>query len=232
MAITQQFNLNMIPQTIPVVVPVNQYDTGTGRLIIKLYYGANTYSPSSATVKIQGTKPDRKGFQYNATISGNTVTANLTEQMTACYGDVRCQVVVTESTGKTGTFVFILRVQQSALQDDVDISETVLPEYISGAQTAAQEAAQSAQSASNSARTAENWAYSAAMVVGYYPYIDETTHHWMVYNIYENEWVDTGINATGDIDISVSNGCLYFDFHDGSSNSSSDNSTVNTQDEI
>ena len=212
MAITQQFNLNMIPQTVPVVVPVNQYDTGTGRLIIKLYLGANTYSPSSATVKIQGTKPDKKGFQYDATISGNTVTADLKQQMTACYGDVRCQVVVTESTGKTGTFVFILRVQQSALEDDTDTSDTDLPDIIDAAESYAERAEDAADSA-------EEWAYAAVEVVGYYPYIDSTTHHWMVYDIYNSQWVDTGINATGDVDISVSNSCLYFDFHDSDSSS-------------
>lgn len=190
MAVTQQFNLDMIPQTIPVIIPVNQYDTGTGRLIIKLYKDLNEYTPSSATVKIQGTKPDRKGFQYDATISGNTVTANLTEQMTAVAGDVRTQIVVTESSGQTGTFVFILRVQKSALQDDVDISETVLPEYISGAQTAAIQAEQSAQNAATSANYAETWALRS-------PYIDSQTSHWMVFDYWEGDWVDSGVSADG-----------------------------------
>ena len=108
--ITQTHNLNMIPNSEPVIVRVNQYDTGTGRLIFKLFNGDVSYTPASgATVIIQGTKPDKKGFQYDAALSGSTVTADLEQQMSAVAGDTRCQIVVTESSGKTGTFVFILK---------------------------------------------------------------------------------------------------------------------------
>lgn len=190
MAITQQFNLDMIPRDIPVIIPVDQYDTGIGRLIIKLYKGSSEYTPSNATVKIQGTKPDKKGFSYDATISGNTVTSDLKDQMTACYGDVRTQVVVTESTGRTGTFVFILRVQKSALQDDVDISETVLPEYINGAQAAAEQALESEQTAIQASQAAEQWASLS-------PYINPNNSHWMVFDYWVGDYVDTGISADG-----------------------------------
>lgn len=130
--ITQEINLNMIPDSEPVVMRVNQYDEGEGRLVIHLYKDNVAYSPSIATVIIQGTKPDKKGFAYDATISGNTVTADLTRQMTACAGDVRTQIIVTESEGKTGTFVFILKVQESALQLGTDMSETEIPAYLDG----------------------------------------------------------------------------------------------------
>ena len=39
MAITQTFNLNLIPNSAPVVIHVDQYDEGPGRLIAKLYKG-------------------------------------------------------------------------------------------------------------------------------------------------------------------------------------------------
>ena len=165
----------MIPQTVPVIIPVNQYDTGTGRLVIKLYKGLTPYTPTNATVKIQGTKPDKKGFEYSASISGNTVTADLELQMTACFGDVRTQVVVTESTGETGTFVFILRVQKSALEDDTDISETELPDIIDAAERNAERAETAAQ---------------------HYPYIGDN-NHWFVYDVTQGNFVDTGINAKG-----------------------------------
>lgn len=121
--IIQNFDLNLIPDSAPVVVHCDQYDRGTGRLVISLYEGSIAYSPSGAAV-IQGVKPDGKGFDYNCTLSGNTVTADLTEQMTAVAGQVRTQIVVTESTGRTGTFVFILDVQRSALPADTDMSES------------------------------------------------------------------------------------------------------------
>ena len=121
--ITQRFDLNLIPDSSPVVVHCDQYDTGTSRLVISLYEGSVAYSPSG-TATIQGSKPDGKGFSYDASLSGNVVTADLKEQMSIVAGRVRCQVVVTESTGRTGTFVFILDVQPSALPSDEDMSES------------------------------------------------------------------------------------------------------------
>ena len=121
--IVQTFDLNMIPDSAPVVVHCDQYDHGTGRLVISLYDGPIAYSPNGTAV-IQGVKPDGHGFDYSCTLSGNVVTADLTEQMTAVAGQVRTQIVVTESTGRTGTFVFILDVQRSALPADTDMSES------------------------------------------------------------------------------------------------------------
>ena len=121
--IVQNFDLNLIPDSAPVIVHCDQYDYGTGRLVATLYDGANLYTPTGNAI-IQGIKPDMHGFAYNATLSGSTVTADLTEQMTAVDGTVYCQFVITESTGRTGTFVFVLSVQRSALPDDTDLSES------------------------------------------------------------------------------------------------------------
>ena len=182
--ITQEINLNMIPDSEPIIVRVNQYDTGTGRIIAHLYNGNISYTPASgATAIIQGTKPDKHGFSYNASISGNTVTANITEQMTAVAGDTRTQIVVTETSGKTGTFVFILKVQESALEDDTDISDTELPAIIDLAESNADRAEAAADRA------------EAAVVHG--PYIDDDTAHWWVWDGTQNEYVDTGISADG-----------------------------------
>ena len=140
--ITQTFNLNLIPESSPVVIHCDQYDKGTGRLIVKLYEGDVAYTPTGTAV-IQGTKPDGKGFTYSATLSGNTVTADLTEQMSAVAGRVRCQIVVTESTGRTGTFVFILDVQRSALPANTDLSESdyqLIEQAIQDAQDAVEDA--------------------------------------------------------------------------------------------
>ena len=145
--ITQEFKLNMIPESDPVVVHVNQCDQGIGRLIAHLYHKGNPYTPSEATVIIQGTKPDKHGFGYDASISGNTVTANLTEQMTAVPGSVRTQFVVTDGYGVTGTFAFILEVQASALDADTDTSETEIPGIIDAARQSAMQAATSAAAA-------------------------------------------------------------------------------------
>lgn len=121
--IIQNIDLNLIPDSAPVVVHCDQYDHGTGRLVIHLHNGASDYTPNGTAI-IQGIKPDQRGFAYDASLSGNVVTADLTEQMTAVDGPVYCQVVVTESTGRTGTFIFMLAVQRSALPDDTDLSDS------------------------------------------------------------------------------------------------------------
>lgn len=157
--IVQRFNLNLIPNQSPVVVHVNQYDTGTGRLIATLYEGNEPYSPNGTAV-IQGTKPDGHGFQYTATLDGNVVTADLTEQMAPVAGDVRTQIVVTESSGVTGTFAFIIRVQPSALPSDTDMSESDY-QYIEEAIREAQEAVQTAQEATETAQEAVERAEAA-----------------------------------------------------------------------
>jgi hypothetical protein len=165
--IIQNFDLNLIPDSAPVVVHVDQYDHGTGRFRISLYEGDVPYEPSG-TAQIQGTKPDGRGFLYNATLSGNVVTANLEEQMTAVAGKVLAQVVVTETSGRIGSFKFVLDVQKSALPSDTDMSESdyqAIEELIEEAQEVAEEVAEdrtaaenAATSAGNSAEDSEAWA--------------------------------------------------------------------------
>ena len=182
--VTQEIDLNVIPDSEPIIVRVNQYDTGTGRIIAHLYNGSTPYTPAiGATAIIQGTKPDKHGFQYTATINGNTVTCSITDQMTVCAGDVRTQIVVTETSGKTGTFVFILKVQESALNDETDISDTEIPAIIDAA-------GHNADRAEAAAEDAEEWASHS-------PYIDPNTSHWWVWDGTQHEFVDTGISADG-----------------------------------
>lgn len=123
MSVIQEFDLNMIPDSAPVVIHCDQYDHGTGRLVAHLYKGSVPYT-SDGTVVIQGRKPDGRGFDYNATISGGTVTADLTEQMTAVEGNVAAQFVVTDTQGRMGSFAFTIAVQKSALPADTDMSES------------------------------------------------------------------------------------------------------------
>jgi hypothetical protein len=151
--IVQPFNLNLIPEQSPTVIHVDQYDHGTGRLLISLFDGDTPYTPSGTAV-IQGTKPDGKGFQYVCTLSGNKVTANLTDQMTAVAGRVRTQIVVTETSGRTGAFAFVLDVQKSALPSNTDMSESdyqLIEEAIEEVQA-------SAADAEGYAQNAEAWA--------------------------------------------------------------------------
>lgn len=188
--IIQNFDLNLIPDSAPVVVHVDQYDHGTGRLRISLYEGDVPYEPSG-TAQIQGKKPDGRGFLYNASLSGNVVTANLEEQMTAVGGKVLAQVVVTETSGRIGSFKFVLDVQKSALPDDTDMSESdyqAIEELIEDAQEIAQDVAEdkeaaeaAAQASSDSAEDSEAWANgtrNGTAVPSTDPTYQNNSHYW------------------------------------------------------
>ena len=191
MAIVQERNLNMIPDSTPVIVRVDQYDTGTGRLVAHLFAGDKMYTPAAgSTATIQGTKPDMHGFAYDAVLEDATVTADLTQQMSCVAGNTRCQFVVVEPTGRTGTFCFVLKVQESALSDDTDISETELPAIIDAAQKNAEKAEENAEKAEENAEKAEE-------AVTHYPYINMETLHWIVWDAEAELWVDTDIVAKG-----------------------------------
>lgn len=184
MAIVQEMNLNMIPDSAPVIVRIDQYDTGAGRLVAHLYAGNKMYTPAEgSTATIQGTKPDMHGFAYNAVLEDSTVTADLTQQMSCIAGNTRCQFVVVEPTGRTGTFCFVLKVQESALSDDTDISETEIPAII--------------DAAGKNAEKAEASAEKAEAAVEHYPYINMDNLHWMVWDADTETWIDTGVVAEG-----------------------------------
>ena len=187
--IVQRFNLNLIPNQSPVVVHVNQYDTGTGRLIATLYEGNEPYSPNGTAV-IQGTKPDGHGFQYSATLDGNVVTADLTEQMSPVAGDVRAQIVVTESSGVTGTFVFIMRVQPSALPSDADMSESDYPLI----EEAIREAQEAVIDSHDNAENSEAWAQGTRGGVPVGP-TDPTYEHNAEYWAHQAETAASGVST-------------------------------------
>lgn len=167
--LTQKFDLNVVPDQEPTIIHVDQYDHSYYRLSAQLYVNDQIYDPGEgASAIIQGKKPDGHGFAYTAWLSGpigeRRVSAHLTEQMTAVAGDVRTQIVVTDSTGRAGTFAFILRVQPSALPDDTDMSESdyaFIEEALEEAEDAASRARSSAESSATSAATSQTQANSS-----------------------------------------------------------------------
>ena len=152
---TQTYNLNLIPGGSPVRVPVSQYDAGSRDIIFSLYSGSAAFSlPAGATVTVDGTKPDRKGFSYVTAASGNTVTVTVTEQMTAVPGNAECQLTVMQSGKVLGSANFLLAVERAALPDEADLSESEISsietwknQSLLAAETAEQSRKQAADSA-------------------------------------------------------------------------------------
>ena len=126
----QNHNIDMIPQGVPIVVNVSQYDVGR-EINFYLYNGSEAYTPATgSTIRIEGTKPDNTGFSYSASYVGNKVTVQLTDQMTVLEGEVKCELRVTEGGSDVGSLNFILMVEKAALPSDIPISETEIPAII------------------------------------------------------------------------------------------------------
>ena len=130
---SQGIGLNIVPGGIIPVVHATQYDVGRVFEFGLLDGNVTASIPSGTTVKVEGTKPSRHAFSYGspvATISGNVVTVSTADQMTAEAGSVECKLVLTYNSQVIGTAMFILECEVAGVQDDVDISDTVLPAYM------------------------------------------------------------------------------------------------------
>ena len=125
-------NLQISPCGIKPVINVSQNDIGRQFQLV-LYDGTSAYSmPAGTTARIDGIKPDRKGFSYSdaVTVSGNVVTVTTKQQMTIVAGTVECEIRFSKNGTDIGTLNFKMLVEPSPVNEDTDISETDLPAVI------------------------------------------------------------------------------------------------------
>lgn len=172
--ITEQLRLNLIPNGIPPVIHVSQYDVGRTLQFI-IYNGSSQYVfTSGESAILLGTKPDGHIFIYDLTISNNVLSIDTTEQMLAIPGNVTAEIRIQGADKDIGTANFIFAVEESPIYKDIIYSDSEIPAieqaaanigqakdaasqakaYRNGAQTAATNAAASASSASTSATNA------------------------------------------------------------------------------
>ena len=155
--VEQTYRVDMIPNGVPLVVHVSQYDTEARTLIFELYKGDVAYEvPAGAVASIAGTKPDKTAFIYPMSIDGNVVSIDLQQQMAIVAGDVLTEIQITNSSGKIGSANFVIRVERGPIDEDSVISETDLPifeQLVSDAQTAANEAQTAAEDAADAAES-------------------------------------------------------------------------------
>ena len=126
----QNFNLQIDPTGILPVVYVSQGDVGR-QFKIKVMDGDGNYTfPSGVTARINGIKPDNKGFSYPdaVSVSGNEITVTTKQQMTIVSGDVICEIRISKEGLDIGSLNFKMIVEPSPVNENTDISETVLPE--------------------------------------------------------------------------------------------------------
>ena len=126
--INQKYNLNLIPSGVNVVVKASQYDKGARTIQFTLYNGDELFTiPAGCDVHVLGTKPDNTGYVYSCTYSGSVVSFDVEDQMTVCAGKHQAEVRITKNGEILGTANFTFSIEKAGLDDDTEISETVIP---------------------------------------------------------------------------------------------------------
>lgn len=163
--ITQEYYCDLIPSAVPFMIHVSQYDKGSRKLIFHLIYNSQEFTPpAGSTASIEGVKPDGKGYTYDATLQGSTVSVDLTTQMTAVDGDSYSKLIIANGDEILGTAPFVIRVNKAAVNGDTPISESDYP-AIREAIDAASKASASANEAKTQANNAKTSATNAAKSV-------------------------------------------------------------------
>lgn len=140
--ITQTYDLSITPGGILHTIHISQYDANSRILVFNLVDETGTFDlPSGTKAAIRGTKPDGAGFDYEAELSGTTVTFTATEQMAAIAGKVICEVYLFTGTPATtetpasddfkqlASANFIIKVERAALDKDTLDSESELRQF-------------------------------------------------------------------------------------------------------
>ena len=157
--IQHQRSLNMYPGVrAPERIHLSQYDSDF-TLVFNLYSSAGSFSvESGTTAMIRGTKGDGNGYSASASLSGNTVTVQGNNQMTAVAGPNTFELALTRSGKVLSTANFILDVEPAAMDANTIQSDSILMELqaiIGSASTStaaaarAEEAAQAAEGHAN-----------------------------------------------------------------------------------
>lgn len=174
--ITYTFDLDVTPGGIPLTIHASQYDASSRTFLFRLFSSAGELAlPKGVTATIRGSKPDGNVFSYNAEIIGTQVSIELTKQMTAVAGKVRCEIVLYLGETELGTANFILAVERAAMDKDTMVSDSEVRELVeimdksadiiaaaNLAKTSGETAQAYAKSAVTASKNAETFANSAS----------------------------------------------------------------------
>ena len=178
MQVTKNITLDLLETGSPVIIKAKQNDRNTRYIAAHLYVGRLDYQvPSGTEIAFRYKKPDGTAGFYDAlpnnspaiTVSGNTVTVELVEQVLTVSGCVHCEInMYNAASEKLTTFTFEIAVEESVLTDAEIISSdyynvltaeiTKALQAVTDATEQAENAAQSAQEAADSASMSKDWA--------------------------------------------------------------------------
>ena len=178
MQVTKNITLDLLETGSPVIIKAKQNDRNTRYISAHLYVDGLAYPvPNGTEIAFRYKKPDGTAGFYDAlqdnspaiTVSGNTVTVELVEQVLTVSGCVHCEINMYNATSeKLTTFTFEISVEESVLTDAEIISSdyynvltaeiTKALQAVTDATEQAENAAQSAQDAADSAAMSKDWA--------------------------------------------------------------------------
>ena len=178
MQVTKNITLDLLETGSPVIIKAKQNDRNTRYIAAHLYVDGLAYPvPSGTEIAFRYKKPDGTAGFYDAlpdnspaiTVSGNTVTVELVEQVLTAAGCVHCEInMYNAASEKLTTFTFEIAVEESVLTDaeiiSIDYYNVLTAEIakalqaVTDATEQAENAAQSAQDAADNAAMSKDWA--------------------------------------------------------------------------
>lgn len=173
MQVTKNITLDLLETGVPVIVKAKQNDRNTRYIAAHLYVDGLAYPvPSGTEIAFRYKKPDGTAGFYDAlpdnspaiTVSGNTVTVELVEQVLTAAGCVHCEInMYNAASEKLTTFTFEISVEESVLTDAEIISSDYYNLFTSEIAKALQAVTDATEQAENAAQSAQEAADSAAM---------------------------------------------------------------------
>lgn len=164
-------NLDILPGGILPVIHCSQGDIGR-QFQINLYSDNAPYVlDGTEELTLDGHKEDGNIFTYSLDpVTGSTITISTEEQMTACAGNVICEIRIFKGTTRLGTCNFIMQVEEgpsngnpseSTLQA-LDEIRAEVQQAVTDAQAAAENASDYADAASDYADTSRTYSEQSA----------------------------------------------------------------------
>lgn len=118
-----------LDRSLPTTFYVSQFDT-IWAFQFELYLNNGPWTiPSGAEVSFNGKKPDGNIFSFPCAVSGNVATVNCDIQMTACDGDVVCELSIDDAGNILGSPNFTMNVEKAPKAPTDISSESTIPAY-------------------------------------------------------------------------------------------------------
>lgn len=130
--ITKKITLDITPGAIPQTVNVSQKDIGRAYEITLMDEGGVFEIPTGTTAKVEGTIAAYP-FSVDATVTGNTVSFQLAEAMTAVNGKAWTKVMLTKDDEPVSSCAFILNVDRAGVEAKTIINAPGFQEQIQNA---------------------------------------------------------------------------------------------------